>query len=519
MLLSAVACSSAMLTGGFSGRSAPPVPHARRAAITMALENMFGEMISITPGMKTFMMGVDIKQDKYKTLENTWEVKESLEELARLCATAGLDVVGRDFQNMQHPNPSTFIGKGKVEELALEVQQLGVGCVVFDDELTPGQGRNLQRALEGKVQVIDRTMLILQIFSQRARTREAMLQVQAAQLEYMMPRLQTYLTTGAGMDSKGGASSGGGGQFLKGAGESQLEMDKRLFRNQLQRIKADMDEIAAQRQISRDKRKDRDDLPKVAIVGYTNAGKSTLLNQLCSSDEVYADDLLFATLDPTTRRVALPGGKEVLFTDTVGFIQKLPTKLVSAFRATLEELEEANLILHVVDSASPLVLQHVCSVQSLVDELQLSETSQILVLNKADRIPEAVAEGRPDYAQEAEPLLKADERVTPMCSICTSARSGSGVEDLLEMVELALLQTSVLVECTVPYSAGDFLAKIHKVGTVLEEEYATSGTRIVAYLPPSLRNKLQAEKLIVKGQSGFSPRLERLRAEAASRGE
>lgn len=187
-------------------------------------ENMFGEMISITPGMKTYMMGVDIKQDKYKTLENTWEVKESLEELARLCATADLDVVGQDFQNMQHPNPSTFIGKGKVEELALEVQRLGVGCVVFDDELTPGQGRNLQRALEGKVQVIDRTMLILQIFSQRARTKEAMLQVQAAQLEYMMPRLQTYLTTGAGMDSKGGASSGGGGQFLKGAGESQLEM-------------------------------------------------------------------------------------------------------------------------------------------------------------------------------------------------------------------------------------------------------------------------------------------------------
>ena len=305
-----------MLTGGL--RSAPAaVPHASRAAVGMALENMFGEMISITPGMKTYMMGVDIKQDKYKTLENSWEVKESLEELARLCATAELDVVGRDFQNMQHPNPSTFIGKGKVEELVLEVKRLGVGCVVFDDELTPGQGRNLQRALEGEVQVIDRTMLILQIFSQRARTKEAMLQVQAAQLEYMMPRLQTYLTTGAGMDSKGGASSGGGGQFLKGAGESQLEMDKRLFRNQLQSIKAQMDEIATQRAISREKRRDRDDLPKVAIVGYTNAGKSTLLNRLCSSDEVYADDLLFATLDPTTRRVALPGGKEVLVADTL----------------------------------------------------------------------------------------------------------------------------------------------------------------------------------------------------------
>jgi GTP-binding protein HflX len=494
-------------------------PHRRTTAVSMGTsDNMFGEMIKITPGDKTFMVGVDIKQNKYKTLDSSWDVNDSLGELRRLCETAGLEVVGRDIQNMQHPNPSTFVGSGKVQEIAVQVEEKEVSCVVFDDELTPGQGRNLQKAFGGKVQVIDRTMLILQIFSQRARTKEAMLQVQAAQLEYMMPRLQTYLTTGAGMDAKGGASSGGGGQFLKGAGESQLEMDKRLFRGQLQKIKAEMEEIAEKRQEKREKRRERDDLPKVAIVGYTNAGKSTLLNKLCSSEEVYADDLLFATLDPTTRRVNLPGGKEVLFSDTVGFIQKLPTKLVSAFRATLEELQEANLILHVVDAASPLVLQHVSSVQSIVDDLQLSETSQILVLNKADRMAEAVKEGRPDYAEDSEPLMKADERVTPMCAVCTSARSGNGVEELLEMVELALLQTSVLVECTVPYKYGEFLAKIHKVGTVLEEDFAESGTRIVAYLPPSLRNKLQAEKLLVKGQSGFSPRLERLRAEAAGKG-
>ena len=255
------AASSAML---LSGRPAAPSVASRTAA-TMVLENMFGEMINIVPGTLTYMVGVDIKQNRYKTLDSSWGVNDSLEELERLCKTAGLQVVGRDFQNMQHPSPGTFIGSGKVQEVAEAVRELNVGCVVFDDELTPGQGRNLQKAFAGKVQVIDRTMLILQIFSQRARTKEAMLQVQAAQLEYMMPRLQTYLTTGAGMDSKGGASSGGGGQFLKGAGESQLEMDKRLFRNQLQRIRADMDEIAAQRQISREKRRDRDDLPKVCV--------------------------------------------------------------------------------------------------------------------------------------------------------------------------------------------------------------------------------------------------------------
>ena len=232
-------------------------------------------------------------------------------------------------------------------------------------------------------------------------------------MRYMLPRLQTFMTTGAGMDAKGGGSGGGGGE-LKGAGESQLEADKRLFRKQLQRLEAEMDEVRASAKPPSERR-ERDDL-LVAIVGYTNAGKSTLLNTLCGSTEVYADDLYFATLDPT-RRVRLPGGKEVLLSDTVGFIQKLPTKLVSAFRATLEELQEASLILHVVDSSSALARQQVWSVQSIIEELEAEGTPQVLVLNKADAL-----NGLPLNRSE---WVGVHERVTPAYAVMTSAKLGS----------------------------------------------------------------------------------------------
>ena len=281
-----------------------------------------------------------------------------------------------------HAAPAPFIGQGKLEQLAATVRSMRIGTVVFDDELSPGQGRNIQQALGGDVQVIDRTMLILFIFAQRARTREAKLQVAAAQMKYMLPRLSTFLTEGAGLDSKGGSTGGGGGQFMKGAGESQLEVDRRLFRKQLSRIEASIGEVQAQRNAYREKRRERDSLPVVAIVGYTNAGKSTLLNALVGKREVYADDLLFATLDPTTRRVSLPGGKEVLISDTVGFIQKLPTKLIASFRATLDELADATLVLHVVDASSPLATQQVRSVNHIITELEATDTPQLLVLNK-----------------------------------------------------------------------------------------------------------------------------------------
>jgi GTP-binding protein HflX len=343
------------------------------------------ETIKLTPGSATFLVGALIKRDRYKTLQNSWTIDDSLDELQRLSETAGLEVLGREYQTMQHPSASSFIGQGKLQELAATVSSMRITTVVFDDELSPGQSRNIQKVLGGDVQVIDRTMLILFIFAQRARTREAKLQVAAAQMKYMLPRLSTFLTEGAGLDSKGGSTGGGGGQFMKGAGESQLEVDRRLFRKQLGRIEASIAEVQTQRDAYREKRRERDMLPVVAIVGYTNAGKSTLLNSLVGKREVYADDLLFATLDPTTRRVALPGGKEVLISDTVGFIQKLPTKLIASFRATLDELADATLVVHVVDASSPLAIQQVRSVNGIVTELDAKGTPQILVLNKVGR--------------------------------------------------------------------------------------------------------------------------------------
>jgi GTP-binding protein HflX len=247
--------------------------------------NAFGaESIEIKPGSACFLVGAQIKQNKYKTLQDSWTVDDSLDELGRLCDTAGLEVRGRDYQTMQHPSASTFVGPGKLEEIAEVVKRMRVEVVVFDEELSPAQGRNCQDVLGKDVQVVDRTMLILTIFAQRARTGEAKLQVQAAQMNYMLPRLKTFLSVGAGLDSKGGgASSGGGGQFLKGSGESQLEVDRRLFRKQLSKIQADLAAVQSQRDAYRAKRREREALPVIAIVGYTNAGKSTLLNTLCGS--------------------------------------------------------------------------------------------------------------------------------------------------------------------------------------------------------------------------------------------
>lgn len=344
------------------GSRAPP-----RASTTMMGAAFGAETISLEPGSACYLVGAIIKRDRYKTLQDSWSIDDSLEELRRLCETAGLEVLGSTYQQMQNPSPSTFVGQGKLEEITETVRSKGAKTLVFDEELSPGQQRNIQAAQPKNVQVIDRTMLILFIFAQRARTREAKLQVAAAQMKYMLPRLTTFLSVGAGLDAKGG--SGGGGQFLKGSGESQLEVDRRLFAKQLQKIESDLAVVQAQRDVYRTKRRERDRLQVVAIVGYTNAGKSTLLNSLCGSSEVYADDLLFATLDPTSRMLALPGGKEVLLSDTVGFIQKLPTKLIAAFRATLDELADATLVVHVVDAASPLAVQQIRSVQGIITEL------------------------------------------------------------------------------------------------------------------------------------------------------
>jgi len=272
---------------------------------------------------------------------------------------------------------------------------------------------------------------------------------------------------------------------MGGSGESQLESDRRLFRKQIGRIEAEMEEVRSQRDFYRSKRRERDSLPVVAIVGYTNAGKSTLLNQLCGSQEVYADNLLFATLDPTVRKVNLPGGKEVLLSDTVGFIQKLPTKLVPAFRATLEELEDASLVIHVVDAASPLGKQQVWSVQTIIDECNASSLPQVLVLNKAD--VSLANEGELPKGRE---WAQIHEKVIPAHTVCTSAKHGNGLKKLLETVEKVLLDLDKRVEVLLPYSAGELLGEVHKVGTIESEEFEERGTRIVAHVPPSLFNRL-----------------------------
>ncbi|MCW5854173.1 MAG: GTPase HflX, partial [Anaerolineae bacterium] len=339
-----------------------------------------------TPRQKAVVVGVELKRG-----EPLFSLDASLDELAALAKTAGLDVVARTSQRLDHPSPATYVGKGKVEEIQLLKRETGAEVVVFDDELSPGQQRNLEEGVGGLV--LDRTALILDIFAQHARTREGKLQVQLAQYEYRLPRL-TRMWTHLARQTGGAAGRGGsGGVGLRGPGETQLEVDRREIGRIIGHLKHDLEDVRKQRALHRRQRQ-RSDIPVVAIVGYTNAGKSTLLNSLTGAD-VLAEDMLFATLDPTTRRVKLPGGREALFTDTVGFIQKLPTQLVAAFRATLEEVIEADVILHVRDVSHEDTEAQSLDVEQVLDSLGIEphdEARLIEVWNKVDRLdPEARA--------------------------------------------------------------------------------------------------------------------------------
>jgi GTP-binding protein HflX len=298
---------------------------------------------------------------------------ESVEELAELARTAGADVVGRTTQRMEHPNVATYIGKGKVEEVKAAAGEVHANVVIFDDELSPSQQRNLERELGAKV--IDRTALILDIFATRAQTKEGRLQVSLAQMQYLLPRL-------AGQWSHLERMEGAIG--TRGPGETQIETDRRLIRARISKIKRDLEDVRQQRALYRRQRQRRG-IPVIALVGYTNAGKSTLMKAISGAD-VLAEDKLFATLDPVTRRLRLPTGETVLVTDTVGFIQKLPTDLVAAFRATLEELEEADLLVHVVDVSHPNVTEHVQTVEATLGTLGVAERPTLLALNKIDLV-------------------------------------------------------------------------------------------------------------------------------------
>ena len=348
----------------------------------------------------------------------------TLEELALLAHTAGAEVVGRTVQRLESPHPAHYIGKGKLEEVVEARDETGYTMVVFDDELSPSQQRNLENAL--KVKVLDRTALIIDIFARRARTKEARLQVELAQLEYLLPRLAGQWSHLERLEGRIGT---------RGPGETQLVTDRRLVRNQLTRLKREIDDVRRQRELHRRRRR-RQGMHVVALVGYTNAGKSTLLKAL-SGDNIFTEDLLFATLDPITRRVRMPSGHEVLWTDTVGFIQKLPTQLVASFRATLEELADADVLVHLVDITHEHAEEQYQTVERTLDELGLTGKPRVVAFNKVDVLADqAGRNGTQGALDSIEYALQAEHPE----SVLISAAKGWNLESLLRTVETELAE-------------------------------------------------------------------------------
>ncbi len=400
-------------------------------------------------------------------------LQDSLDELEQLARTAGIEVVGRETQRLNTVNPGTFIGTGKVEEIKALQAETGFQIVIFDDELSPAQLRNLEKALE--VRILDRTALILDIFAMHAHTREGALQVELAQYAYRLPRLTrqwTHLSR-----------QGVGGVGLRGPGETQLESDRREIGRRMAQVRSELEEVRKYRGLQRRRRR-RAGLPVIAIVGYTNAGKSTLLNRLTHAD-VLAENMLFATLDPTTRRMALPSGKEVLFTDTVGFIQKLPTQLVAAFHATLEEVHEADILLHVVDITNRNVLEEVAAVNEVLHEIEADDKPIIVALNKVDLLedPEAALSSAPDgrFAMRQNPVRELFETYDHVVAV--SAEQGVGIDELQGAIEEVLQEQMVELDVVVPYQAGELLNLWHRQGIVEAETYTPQGTRVRGRLP------------------------------------
>ncbi len=398
---------------------------------------------------------------EYGGASGGWPAEDSLEELKQLADTAGAQVVAKFLQKRPKPDPAFFIGRGKVQELALYVQQENIDLCVFDDELSPAQQRNIEQAMG--VRVLDRTALILDIFAQRARTNEGKLQVELAQLQYTLPRIM-----GKGLS----LSRLGGGIGTRGPGETKLEVDRRRIRDRIAYIKECIGKVKSVRTLHRAGRA-KASIPTISLVGYTNAGKSTLLNALTNSD-IYAKDQLFATLDPTTRQLELPHKQQAILTDTVGFIQRLPHQLVAAFQSTLEEVTEADLLLHVIDVSHELYKEQSDAVYQVLDELGAKDKAIITIYNKIDKLPE----------DSALPKRLAKEEN----SVCISAKAGINLDALLELIAENLRLKAIEASFLIPYSDSAAVARLHEAGTVLEQEYLDGGTL--------LKVRLEAEQAV-----------------------
>lgn len=417
-------------------------------------------MPTTAPAERAFLVGGELKYGR-----PLLSVEDSLNELEQLADTAGLIVVGRTYQRFDNPHPATFIGPGKVDEVKTLAGELDADVILFDDELSPRHQRELEKAFGDKLKVIDRTALILDIFAQHAHTHEGKLQVELAQLEYRIPRLTRMWTHLARQTGKTGGSVG-----VRGPGETQLELDRRMIGRRISHLKAELDNVRAHRSRHRSQRR-QTELQVIAIVGYTNAGKSTLLNTLTGAN-VLSADMLFATLDPTTRRVEMPGGREVLLTDTVGFIQKLPTNIVAAFRATLEEIIEADILLHVVDATHPNLSAQIESVEDTLAELEVDHLPMVMALNKIDLLP---ADVNPhDLVTTTKPCIP------------ISAVTGEGREELLHAIEAvteSLMEPAIVL---LPYKRGDLVSMFHERGQVEYDEHTADGVKLIGRLPQRL---------------------------------
>lgn len=425
---------------------------------------------------RTLLVGISIKGSR-PLLSAT----DSLEELGLLAETAGMDVIGAVSQSLARVDPATFVGSGKAEEIKELLLAQNAHVVIFDDELSPRHQRELEERFGEDIKVLDRSALILDIFAQHARTHEGALQVELAQYEYRLPRLTRQWTHLARQAGGGAGRSGNSGVGLRGPGETQLEVDRRDIRRRISHLKAQLEQVRLHRSRHRAQR-GRAGVPLVALVGYTNAGKSTLLNALSGAD-VYIADQLFATLDPTTRRIELSSGRAALLTDTVGFIQKLPTTLIAAFRATLEEIAEADILLVVADASQANVLSHIETVEETLAEIDVPPIPRILVWNKVDQL------------SEIQPLPNLTSSADYAAEVAVSAVTREGLPNLLNAIETTLAQSLYRMHLRVPYERGDLVAELHNMAAVQSQTHEEDGVYLTVRVPPELYERFKPYRI------------------------